>query len=106
MDTPTETPFGGVAVYIQRTASIRLDLPRRSRRLQLSIRISVPHNPLPPHRQLVILTSSYPQKDPNGTWFFPPGEFPRDIDWIGSNNQVRSEMSIEKAVDNDAQCQV
>lgn len=40
-------------------------------------------------KALVILTSSYPLKDPNGTWYFPEGNYPIDIDWKGSNNQAR-----------------
>ncbi|GAX80894.1 hypothetical protein CEUSTIGMA_g8329.t1 [Chlamydomonas eustigma] len=43
-------------------------------------------------RRLVILTSSYPLQLPNGTYYFPPGEYPKDIDWIGSNNQVRTAL--------------
>lgn len=41
---------------------------------------------------LVILTSSFPLKLPNGSYFFPDGEFPKDIDWLGSINQVRAAL--------------
>mmetsp|Transcript_15635 Transcript_15635/g.43735 ORF Transcript_15635/g.43735 Transcript_15635/m.43735 type:complete len:298 (+) Transcript_15635:91-984(+) len=40
-------------------------------------------------KQLVILTASYPLKLPNGSYYFPEGGYPKDIDWQGSNNQVR-----------------
>lgn len=48
-------------------------------------------------KALVILTSSYPLKDPNGTWYFPEGNYPIDIDWKGSNNQARECVSARAA---------
>lgn len=37
---------------------------------------------------VVILTASFPIKLPNGSWTFPEGGFPKDIDWHGVNSQV------------------
>jgi uncharacterized protein YbjT (DUF2867 family) len=36
----------------------------------------------------VILTGSFPVKLPNGTQVYPKGGTPRDIDYLGTNNQV------------------
>lgn len=44
-------------------------------------------------KSVVILTSSFPLKDPNRTWYFPEGGRPIDIDWKGSNNQARTKHS-------------
>jgi len=41
---------------------------------------------------VVILTSSSPIQLPNGTWTFPNGSYPVDIDYKGSINQVRQAM--------------
>jgi nucleoside-diphosphate-sugar epimerase len=41
---------------------------------------------------LVILTSSMPLKADNGTYYFPEGGYPKDIDWEGSNNQLRAAL--------------
>ena len=37
---------------------------------------------------VVILTGSFPVKLPNGTMVYPEGGTPRDIDYLGTNNQV------------------
>lgn len=36
----------------------------------------------------VILTSSMPYKLANGSWTYPPGGSPREVDWLGQDNQV------------------
>mmetsp|Transcript_43663 Transcript_43663/g.111614 ORF Transcript_43663/g.111614 Transcript_43663/m.111614 type:complete len:297 (+) Transcript_43663:199-1089(+) len=41
-------------------------------------------------RRLVILTGSFPHRYPNGSFYFPEGGYPKDVDWQGSNNQVRA----------------
>mmetsp|Transcript_35416 Transcript_35416/g.59998 ORF Transcript_35416/g.59998 Transcript_35416/m.59998 type:complete len:277 (+) Transcript_35416:28-858(+) len=41
----------------------------------------------------VILTSSSPVQGPNGTWSFPNGSYPIDIDYKGCINQVRQAMN-------------
>ncbi|GAB5370916.1 hypothetical protein AAMO2058_001534400 [Amorphochlora amoebiformis] len=41
---------------------------------------------------VVILTSSAPVPLGNGSYYYPNGSYPIDIDWKGSNNQVRMAM--------------
>uniref|UniRef100_A0A7S0MS38 NAD(P)-binding domain-containing protein n=1 Tax=Pyramimonas obovata TaxID=1411642 RepID=A0A7S0MS38_9CHLO len=40
--------------------------------------------------RLVILTSSVPLKADNGSFFFPPGQYPKDVDFLGVKKQVIS----------------
>jgi uncharacterized protein YbjT (DUF2867 family) len=39
---------------------------------------------------VVILTSSFPVKLPNGSWVYPTGGSPREVDWVGCDAQVQS----------------
>lgn len=39
---------------------------------------------------VVILTSSFPVKLPNGTWVYPKGGSPREVDWVGGDAQVHA----------------
>eukprot|EP00959_Pyramimonas_sp_CCMP1952_P423541 8872183-Pyramimonas_sp.AAC.1 len=42
--------------------------------------------------RLVILTSSIPVKSENGSFYFPPGQYPKDVDFLGVRKQVISAM--------------
>jgi nucleoside-diphosphate-sugar epimerase len=39
---------------------------------------------------VVILTSSYPVKLPNGSWTYPDGGWPEAVDWRGTENQLQA----------------
>lgn len=39
---------------------------------------------------VVILTSSFPVRLPNGTWIYPKGGSPREVDWVGCDAQVQA----------------
>ena len=43
---------------------------------------------------LVILTSSVPLKAENGSFYFPPGQYPRDVDFFGVRKQVRKVFTL------------
>ena len=44
---------------------------------------------------VVILTGSFPIQLPNGTFVYPEGGTPRDVDYLGTNNQVRAAVSAQ-----------
>jgi hypothetical protein len=43
---------------------------------------------------LVILTGSYPIQLPNGTFVYPKGGTPREVDYLGTNNQVNAARAV------------
>lgn len=42
---------------------------------------------------LVIITSSVPIKLPNGSYGFPVGGYPQDVDFVGGQNQIRAALA-------------
>ena len=47
---------------------------------------------------VVILTGSYPIQLPNGTFVYPKGGTPREVDYLGTNNQVNAARSVRRIV--------
>ena len=44
---------------------------------------------------VIILTGSYPIQLSNGSYVYPKGGTPRDVDYLGSNNQVKTSVSVK-----------